>query len=220
LSREGVDIGNLLSKAQPLIEKLSSSPYDGTRPLCATDDDIIRSGLNLWGLQETFLNIVEAYIKLPIRYRGLVMRRDVADGKQFGTRHWHYDGEDSRIVKIIVYLNDVTKYDGPYCYIPRNLTKTKQFSLVNGRIPDDAISGCVDESQIVHCIGPRGTVVFTDTCQAIHRGAVPINSDRYTLFYAYNSSKPRRPQYCKPLQPRSVYNLDFLNSRQISTLVN
>src|ERR1700722_11463973 len=33
----------------------------------------------LWGLNERFLDIIEAYIGLPIAYRGLTARRDIAN---------------------------------------------------------------------------------------------------------------------------------------------
>ncbi len=153
----------------------------------------------LWGLTERFLDIAEAYIGLPVNYRGVAMRRDIANGEQTGTRFWHVDGEDSRIMKIIVYLNDVGPDGGPFTCIPKSLSKGMEFPTFEGsRIPDEAIDARIPNAGTT-CTGPRGTVAFADPCSAIHRGAVPEAGDRYTLFFAYNSKIPLAPQYCQPL---------------------
>ena len=60
-----------------------------------------------WGLEERLLALAQNYFGLPVAYRGLILRRDYADGKYIETRQWHRDSEDTRILKIIVYLNDV-----------------------------------------------------------------------------------------------------------------
>src|SRR4051812_34056505 len=72
-----------------------------------------------WGLDERLLAIVTNYIGLPVTYRGLTVRRDFASGDKVETRLFHRDNEDNRIIKIIVYLNDVGDSDGAYEFIPR-----------------------------------------------------------------------------------------------------
>lgn len=152
----------------------------------------------LWGLGERLLSIVEHYIGLPIAYRGITVRRDLADGQYTETRLRHKDNEDTRIVKIIVYLNGVTEVDGPFCYIPKTVFVPRRLP---GRLSDPDMDRLVPRQQQVQCTGPAGTVVFADTCNVWHRGKVPESNDRLTIFYSYNSQMPRQPKHCQPLLP-------------------
>ena len=156
----------------------------------------------MWGLNERFLDIVEAYIGLPAAYRGLTARRDIANGDQTATRLWHRDGEDARILKLIVYLNDVEcADDGAFEYIPKSLlSSTDGLTVFDGnRISDADIDRVVPKDQQKLCLGPAGTVILTDTCSVFHKGAVGKRRDRYTLFYPFNSFAPLSPRDCTVL---------------------
>jgi hypothetical protein len=156
----------------------------------------------LWGLNPRFIDIVEAYMGLPAAYRGMTARRDIANGEQTATRLWHRDGEDRRIVKIIVYLNNVEcADDGPFEYISKSvLPSADGLPVFDGnRIADVDIDRLVPEDQQKLCLGRAGTVVFTDTCSVFHKGALGKRRDRYTLFYPFNSFAPLSPRDCSAL---------------------
>jgi hypothetical protein len=156
----------------------------------------------LWGMNDRFIDIVEAYLGMPAAYRGLTARRDIANGEATGTRLWHRDSEDFRIVKIIVYLNDVDgEEDGPFEYIPRSaLSSADGLTVFDGnRISDTDIDRVVPKNQQKLCLGRAGTVIFTDTCSVFHKGALGKRRDRYTLFYPFNSAIPLSPHDCTPL---------------------
>lgn len=155
--------------------------------------------LFLWGLEERLLNIVENYIGLPVAYHGLYFRRDIANNIQVKSRLWHIDREDRRILKIIVYLHDVSDDNGPFQYIPKPLTSLLSRSLKYnyGYIRDKAVKSVIPTSDWKSCTGPSGTVIFVDTASIFHRGKVPVGSDRFTLFFDYTSQRPKHPFYCK-----------------------
>jgi hypothetical protein len=150
-----------------------------------------------WGLQERLLNIVENYIGLPVAFIGADLRRDIANGKDIGSRRWHKDGEDRRVVRIIVYLNDVFEDSIAFEYLPKHLTSPH---LTKGIYLDDEIRKIVPKSHIKPCFGPAGTVVFAATSKVYHHGKVFLEpgKDRLALFYAYTSRQPKRPEICKP----------------------
>jgi hypothetical protein len=153
----------------------------------------------LWGINPRFVDIVEAYLGLPAAYRGMTARRDIANGEQTATRLWHRDGEDARIVKLIVYLNDVEcADDGAFEYIPKSaLSSTRGLTVFEGnRVSDADIDQMVPKDQQRLCLGRAGTVVLTDTCSVFHKGAVGKRRDRYTLFYPFNSFAPLSPRDC------------------------
>jgi hypothetical protein len=161
-----------------------------------------------WGLDKRLLDIVENYIAMPVDYRGLTARRDIKGGEAHETRLWHRDYEDLKIVKIIVYVNDVDHGGGAYEFIPRvdlPIWRVGPLARSTGRIEDAAMRKVVPEAAWRTCSGPRGTVVFSDTCSVYHRGTIAHSEDRRALFFCYNSRTPRSPEYCQPLFDRARF---------------
>ena len=119
----------------------------------------------LWGLEERLLNIVENYIGLPVLYHGADFRREIADGQAIGPRQWHLDVEDYRMVKIILYLNEVGLNGGPFEYISRystsSLCQTLKYS--SGFVPDEVIKTVIPTSNWKSCTGRSGTLTLSDT---------------------------------------------------------
>jgi hypothetical protein len=172
-----------------------------------------------WGLDERLLDIVENYICMPVDYRGLTARRDIKGGARLETRLWHRDYEDHKIVKIIVYLNDVDRGGGAYEFIPRAhlpIWRVGPLAGRSGRIDETAMGQVVPEAAWRTCGGPRGTVVFSDTCSVYHRGTIAHSGDRMALFFCYNSRTPRSPEHCEPLfdRPRFAAAAADLTTRQ------
>jgi hypothetical protein len=172
----------------------------------ATAEEIDRyPDLIRWGLNERLLGIVENYICMPVDYRGLTARRDIVGGDQLETRLWHRDYEDFRIVKIIIYLNDVDRGGGDYEFIPRTRLPIWRVAQLGGRVEDPDMDRFVPIDARKNCSGPRGTIVFSDTCSVYHRGTIAHSEERRALFYCYNSRAPRSPQYCLPLFDRARF---------------
>ena len=146
----------------------------------------------VWGLNERLLALVENYIGLPVYYHGFSPFRGLGDGYVDHIRQWHLDVEDRRMIKLIVYLNDVDEDGGCFQYFHRD---------VSGRIRQDASyrSGYVSESDMLQhvpkdewhsCIGPAETVVICDTANVFHRAKPPTARDRYSITFNYTSVQP------------------------------
>ena len=90
------------------------------------------------------------------------------------SRLWHLDREDRRMLKIIIYLNDVSEEGGPFQYIPKSLTSTissdRLIVLYYGYIDDKTMEQVVPQSKWKSCLGSAGTVVIADTASNFHRG--------------------------------------------------
>ena len=198
----------MMAEADRLMASLlGRAPVKGGFGVQATAAEIdAYPALIRWGLDERLLAIVGNYIGVPISYRGLTVRRDIAGGEQVETRLFHRDNEDNRIVKIIVYLNDVDETGGPYEFIPRGVAPASWRIPVSGsRASDEAVSRAVPRSRWVPCDGARGTAIFTDTCRVFHRGRIAQSRDRQALFFCYNSAMPMSPQWCQPLFDRARF---------------
>jgi hypothetical protein len=189
----------LLKTAQSLTEtlpsKLTPNPADdwhvgnhavmmGTVLLASEYPDIY-----LWGFQKRLLAIISHYIQQPVAYLATNVRRDIPNGKQTGTRIWHRDAEDHRMIKVIIYLTDTGLNNGPFEYIPKALTPAYDAFGNASKILDDGMRRVIPESEWKACPGPAGTVIFADTASVWHHGKMPL-SERFALFFTYTSKRP------------------------------
>ena len=167
----------------------------------------------LWALEPKLLDIVESYIGLPTMYQYFAMRRSIADGALSGVRRWHVDWEDRRILKVIIYLNDVVSGGGPYDYIDRNMTseaKTKLKYNNLGYVSDKKMSEAVSKSDWKSCFASRGSVVISDTGSVFHRAQPPTQNERFSITFCYTS---RRPQVIWKSREVSNQEWEFIDSK-------
>lgn len=148
----------------------------------------------LWALEPKLLNIIENYIGLPILYQGFAMRKSIADGQYSGVRRWHVDWEDRRIIKVIIYLNDVVTGGGPYEYISRRITPeaVKKLNYYNlGYVSDDEMAEAIPKSDWTACLAKKGSVIISDTSSVFHRAQPPTKDERFSITFCYTSTNPQ-----------------------------
>jgi len=215
----------LLQAAHQVLPSLATLSPTTSANVWARDNHAVQIGsgqaiakhpnLFTWGLEERLLDLVEYYIGLPVAYFGVTLCRDIANGKQVGTRLWHRDGEDHRVIKIIVYLNDVDIAGGPFEYIPRRLTPAGRRVVPYENRLDAGMQQIVPQSAWRACTGASGTVVIADTANVFHHGKVP-ETDRLALFFTYTSRKPKRPTLYSTHASAEMYKEELI--RLASTL--
>lgn len=156
-----------------------------------------------WGCEERLLNIVENYIGLPIAFQGVHLRRDFANKSPVTTEYWHQDLEDRRILKVIIYLSDVTEEHGSFEYIPKPRVSPLLSWLIHYKIrrapalglSDREIEKLVPRSAWKSCPGKAGTVIFVDPKAIFHHGK-SRQVERSALFFVYTAKQPLRPEHC------------------------
>ncbi|AFY31951.1 hypothetical protein [Calothrix sp. PCC 7507] len=173
-----------------------------------------------WANEQRLFNIIENYISLPVAYHGVQLRKDFANKHQFETLLWHRDIEDRRMVKIIVYLNDVEAKHGPFEYVPLSYTSIYQLNhyriyrqLYNSAgMTDEMLSKIVPKSAWQSCPGKAGTVIFVDTRRLLHHGTLR-NEERSALFFTYTANPPKQPELCahfwSDAYPRPILNREI-----------
>ncbi|MDP5017022.1 MAG: 2OG-Fe(II) oxygenase [Dolichospermum sp.] len=188
---------NLLESAQILMPKISQNKLAHPTQIVvyASPQQIMEyPQIFLWGLEQRLLNIIENFIGLPVAYQGVYFRRDIANQLEVGSRLWHIDQEDRKILKVIIYLNNISEDHGPFQYIPKSLTPKIAQSLkyTSGYIQDKIMQNVISSEIYKSCAGITGTVILADTSSIFHRGKPPIISDRFTLFYDYTSRRHKQ----------------------------
>lgn len=177
----------------------------------------------LWALEPKLLDIVENYIGLPILYQYFAVRRSIADGQYLGVRRWHVDCEDRRVIKIIIYLNDVVAGGGPYEYISRDLTTkaVKQLNYSNlGYVCDQKMREVVPQTDWNKCLAKKGSVVITDTASVFHRAQPPVEDERFSISFCYTSTKPQVVWNSRKISPQQWEYIDRNTSERQKSCLN
>jgi hypothetical protein len=113
-----------------------------------------------------------------------------------GSKLWHRDREDFRILKVFVYLRDVGTGAGPFCYAQgthrRGPTPPNELEGHIERSSDAQLETVVPRDRWLEAIGPRGTMVFADT-RGLHCGGRAVDDERllFTCMYTSRDSQVR-----------------------------
>ncbi|WP_016949053.1 hypothetical protein [Anabaena sp. PCC 7108] len=217
LKREGVYITTLADLGLPSTPEMLASANNYVTSMVTPRD--IQAGYKLpqiytitdlpefftWGIEARLQNIIENYIGLPIAFHGVHLRKDFPNEQQLQTLLWHKDSEDRRMIKVIIYLNDVTEKHGYFEYVSLPNHPLEQFNyywvdykLWESKylgINDFKLSKIIPKSAWKACPGKAGTVIFVDTRNVLHHGTLRTE-ERSTLFFVYTAKPPKRPELC------------------------
>jgi hypothetical protein len=153
--------------------------------------------LFMWGLSDDLLDLAECHIGLPPRYLGVEVKREIvnpAEGHSHdAVRRWHLDHEDRRILKVIVYLSDVDSGSAPFGYVDLSTSEAllggRQHAYNSARL-DEVVRAKVPLHKRRQVTGPRMTAIYVDTGRVLHRVLPPLESERYSVTFAYCSRSP------------------------------
>jgi hypothetical protein len=161
---------------------------------------VLAPELLLFGLNERLLGLAAAYLRVPVALCSVHLRRDIGTGAQVGTRLWHLDTEDVRVLRLLVYLTDVSLDTGPFefipkCYAPRlrDLRVRALQSAGHDPITDEELAEHVSETHWAQVLGPAGTLLLADTATLFHHGKVH-RSERISVIYTYTTRHPHWPR--------------------------
>ena len=205
-SLDALDLGGsgVLEDGQRLAATLAArvAAMGGKRPtmIAATPDDMVGHPLLYrWGLDATLLRIIEAYLRLPVAFDGPLLFHTSADGREAGTRKWHLDREDRRVIKLALYLHDVDENSGPFQILRHESRQGGQPFRYTAHDTDALarhLGRGIGPGDATTCVGPAGTLVFADTARFYHRGKPATGRARSAIFYGYFARRPRHPFYC------------------------
>lgn len=217
LKKEGVYITSLENLGLPSTAQMLESAKNYAAMMKSPRN--IQSGYNLpqiytvtdlpefvtWGIEARLQNIIEHYIRLPIAFHGVHVRKDFPNEQQLQTLLWHKDSEDRRMMKVIIYLHDVTEKHGAFEYIslPNNPLELLNYYRVDYALWKSNFLGINDQEMMKiipntawkYCPGKAGTVIFVDPRNVLHHGTVR-SEERSTIFFIYTAKSPKRPELC------------------------
>jgi len=192
-------IGEALRRARDLLANESTREHSASsaRGLVSTDlrpEDLLEHApeIYLLGVHRRILGLAQRYLQLPVAYHGAVLRHSLVDGMKAGPRLWHQDGEDFHVLRMLVYLTDVTFGSGPFEYIPRWFGLSyKRFRGAENDLTGNRMQAVVSRQHWRRCTGAAGTVILCDTGKVFHHESLQTEKDRAVVMFGYSSRRPK-----------------------------
>jgi hypothetical protein len=144
-----------------------------------------------------FAKIAAHYMGMIPRFNGTNLWRTIPSpaADRIASQRWHRDYNDFRIVKVFLYLNDVTDESGPFEYLKgshgggryqRVLANKFRKGIDRGYCADDELAELDVKLRAEHqvCSGKAGTLIFADT-HGFHRGGKAIEGYRDVFVFNY-----------------------------------
>lgn len=212
----------LKAALEPMIEPLAGRDPAGASTLRPSQEEMV-GDLSLWhwGLQDRLLDVVENYLGVSPRYFGPEIRREVADSQAVGVRQWHRDSEDRRMLKILVWLNDVDELGGPFAYLPivRSEEAVRSLSYVSGFVSEDRLHSIVPADEVRTVTGPKWTAFMADNTRLLHKATPPVARDRYSVTFTWSTRHPLKTIEPVPWTPYQADRITSgLSGRQLGCL--
>lgn len=153
-----------------------------------------------FALDRAVLDVANGYFGMLTRLRYFNIWHTLATSNEAReSQLWHRDREDFLILKVFVYLSDVTHEAGPFTYAPgthpKGAFRREPAYTLEGRVrrsTDEQMAGVVPAAKWIEALGARGTVVFADT-RGYHKGGLARGRDRlmYTCMFTSQASQSR-----------------------------
>jgi phytanoyl-CoA dioxygenase PhyH len=146
------------------------------------------------GISDASLGIVNAYRGQPVQlfYLDNWFTRPYAGAdERIASQRWHRDPEEEHVVKVFLYLSDVTEGAGPFEYVKGSPPGNRFGHLWpwgegKAKPTDEEMAGAAPAEERVTLTGPAGTMIFCDT-SGFHRGGFAKTTPRVLSIWSYVS---------------------------------
>lgn len=124
-----------------------------------------------FALSEKVLNTTAKYLGVAPYLESIeLLYSKPVQGPPAQSQLWHKDRTDRRIIKVFVYINDVTPRHGPLSLLPRAESARVPEFLFH-YLTDEQMTKYADLSKMVALTGPAGTTALIDSQTSYHLGS-------------------------------------------------
>jgi hypothetical protein len=119
----------------------------------------------------------------------LILVRTSPNELEIGSQRFHFDHNDTRIVKFFVAVEDIDADTGPTAFLslPDSETvKQKLGRAARKRMKDERIFAAVPRERLQVMTGPSGFSYMVDTCRCAHYGGRRNKRERLVMIANYN----------------------------------
>lgn len=142
-----------------------------------------------YALQENVLKIISTYLGQIPYLADIDLAQTVGEeqDKWKISQLWHRDYNDSKMVKLFTYFNDVENItDGPLTYIPADKSRALKLRYFPIHKSDDELRRAGGLDEVKQVFGPKFTSFLLDTYNCYHLGSrLPPGKSRIALIATY-----------------------------------
>ncbi|MEI7440550.1 MAG: hypothetical protein WCK43_02835 [bacterium] len=151
-----------------------------------------------FALNPRLLSIAQHYIGAPSALIDIDFKIDIPGGNDTGSKVWHYDKMDYKILKIFVYFSEVTSSSPAFEYIPAK----KCWNIKLDYFKESTVYGLTDKQNIVRVEAPSESVLFIGVDRILHHLSIPTHNEnkstRKAVVCHYVSTEiPDQCRYCR-----------------------
>jgi Phytanoyl-CoA dioxygenase (PhyH) len=147
------------------------------------------------------IGVADAQLGIVNAYRGLQTSLFYLDNwftqpyagqdERIASQRWHRDPEEEHVVKVFLYLSDVTEDAGPFEYLKGSPPGNRFGHLwpwgdEKAKPTDEEMAAAAPPEERVTMTGPAGTMIFCDT-SGFHRGGFAKTTPRVLSIWSYVS---------------------------------
>ena len=146
-------------------------------------------------LNDRILDVVNSYLGLCCRLKYLDIWYNLPveeEEPSIDSERWHRDNEDTKLIKLFLYLTDVDEQTGPLTYLRGSQPGGRYGDVFpndppNGSFPPDgALERIIPQEQVHSCTGEAGTMLIYDAC-GFHFGGRASRKPRILLAATFSS---------------------------------
>jgi hypothetical protein len=168
-------VPDLVSASREKLARADSLPQSRNKAfftqLLDGDDRRVDTIFTRFALSEKVLNTTARYLGVaPFLESIELLYSKPIQGPPAQSQQWHKDRTDRRIIKVFVYVNDVTPRHGPLSLLPRAESARVPEFLFH-YLTDEQMAKYADLSKVVALTGTAGTTVLIDSQTSYHLGS-------------------------------------------------
>lgn len=143
-------------------------------------------------IDDTALRIAAAYFdEAPLLDYVYLLHSSHRPGPFRVSQLWHKDYDDTQLLKLFVYLTDCEDLaDGPFTFLPADISKRIGFSLHSHRSDDDMKLPDIADKAIAYR-GKKLSAFMVDTSRCYHMGSRVAEGHQRLLYMAAYSTFPK-----------------------------
>ena len=135
-------------------------------------------------LEPQILSIAGAYLQQTAFLDYILLTLSSFGGDTLkSSQLWHFDRDDTRMLKLFVYLTDVkSESDGPFTFIDKIQSNLIKNSFIMRHLEDSEVNRYVKKSDYIQMIRPKLSCFLVDTSVCYHMGSrLPPDHSRVML---------------------------------------
>ena len=156
--------------------------------------------------QAGIVQLLTRYLgELPILTDVLLTLSRPSDADLGYSQLWHRDYDDTRTLKVFVYLTDVCDtLDGPFTFLPGTLSDRIGITL-RSHLPDSKVFARINSGDAKEMLGPALTVFVCQTSRCLHMGSrIAAGHSRLMYTATYVPAPMTYPAYAPKFRPAGL----------------